>query len=383
VSLGRLVVTAVVELGRPKAEVAREFGVSRRWVHELVKRYRAEGDRGLLPRSRRPLRSPHQTSVELEDEIVELRKTLAEQGLDAGAHTIAFHLERRHGKAPAVSTIWRILTRRGFVAPQPHKRPKSSFIRFEAQMPNECWQADVTHWELADGSEVEVLNVVDDHSRLCVASDARIVTNGGDVVESFHGAFAGHGFPASVLTDNAAVFAGKPRGGGRCAIEVEFDELGIAQKHSAPYHPQTCGKVERFHQTEKRWLAKQPKAKDLEGLQAQLDRFRRYYNTERPHRSLRRRTPVEAFEARPKAVPSRPGFVVPVHYRVRKDRVDGAGKITLRYKSRLLHVGLGRRYARRRVLVLVADLHVRVLTADGELIRDLVLDPARSYQPQG
>ena len=127
----------------------------------------------------------------------------------------------------------------------------------------------------------------------------------------------------------------------------------------------------------------QPKAKDLEGLQAQLDRFRRYYNTERPHRSLRRRTPVEAFEARPKAVPSRPGFVVPVHYRVRKDRVDGAGKITLRYKSRLLHVGLGRRYARRRVLVLVADLHVRVLTADGELIRDLVLDPDRSYQPQG
>jgi transposase InsO family protein len=383
VSLGRLVITAVVELGRPKAEVARDYGVSRRWVHELVRRYEAEGDAGLEPRSRRALRSPHQTSLQLEEEIVELRKRLADQGLDAGAHTIAFHLERRHGSSPAPSTIWRILTRRGFVTPQPQKRPRSSFIRFEAEMPNELWQADVTHWELADETEAEILNIVDDHSRLCVASDARAVTKGGDVVASFHGAFAMHGFPASVLTDNAAVFAGGPRGGGRCAIEVELDQLGVAHKHSAPYHPQTCGKVERFHQTEKRWLAKQPKAQDLDELQEQIDRFRAYYNAERPHRALRRRTPLEAFEARPKATPRSPGFVVPVHYRVRKDRVDAAGKITLRYKSRLLHVGLGRRYARRRVLVLVADLHVRVLTEDGDLIRDLVLDPSRTYQPQG
>jgi transposase InsO family protein len=383
VSLGRLVVTAVKELGRPKAEVAREFGVSRRWVHELIKRYEAEGEAGLEPRSRRPLRSPNQIPVELEDEIVELRKKLTDQGLDAGAHTIAFHLERQHGKATAPSTIWRVLTRRGFVTPQPQKRPRSSFIRFEADQPNERWQADVTHWALQDGTEVEILNIIDDHSRLCVASDARAVTKGGDVVASFHRAFAAYGFPASVLTDNAAVFAGGPRGGGRCAIEVELDALGIAHKHSAPYHPQTCGKVERFHQTEKKWLAKQPKARDVKELQEQLDLLRPYYNTERPHRALHRRTPLEAFEARPKATPARSGFVAPVHYRVRKDRVDAAGKITLRYKSRLLHIGLGRRHARRRVLVLVADLHVRVLTEDGELLRDLTLDPTRTYQAQG
>jgi transposase InsO family protein len=383
VSLGRLVVTAVVELGRPKAEVARDYGVSRRWVHELVKRFQAEGEAGLAPRSRRPLRSPHQISGELEEQIVALRKELADQGLDAGAHTISFHLERRHGSSPAVSTIWRILTRRGFVSPQPQKRPKSSFIRFEAEMPNERWQADVTHWELADGTGWEILNIIDDHSRLCVASDSRAVTKGADVVASFHGAFGAHGFPASVLTDNAAVFAGGPRGGGRCAIEVELDELGIAPKHSSPYHPQTCGKVERFHQTQKRWLAKQPRARDPRELQGQLDRFRDCYNTVRPHRALHRRTPLEAFEARPKATPNRPGLVVPVHYRVRRDRVDSAGKITLRYKSRLLHIGLGRRHARRRVLILVADLHVRVLTEDGDLIRDLTLDPTRTYQAQG
>src|ERR671918_2080256 len=277
-SVARLVVTAVLVEGRSKAAVARDYGVSRRWVHELVRRFDTEGEAGLEPRSRRPRASPHRVSEEVEQEIVELRKLLVDEGFDAGAHTIAFHLHRRHGTSPAVSTIWRVLTRRGFVTPQPRKRPRSSFIRFEAEMPNEMWQADVTHWELADGTEVEILNVIDDHSRLCVASDARAVTKGADVVASFHGAFAAHGFPASVLTDNAAVFAGGPRGGGRCAIEVELDALGIAHKHSSPYHPQTCGKVERLHKTEKNWLAKQPKASTLGELQERIGTFRRSYN---------------------------------------------------------------------------------------------------------
>jgi transposase InsO family protein len=381
-SLGRLVVTAVRELGRTKSEVARDYGVSRRWVHELIKRFDADGVAGLEPRSRRPLRSPAQTPVELEDEIVELRKTLAEQGLDAGAHTICFHLAKRHGTAPAPSTVWRILTRRGFVVPQPQKRPRSSFIRFEADQPNERWQGDITHWELADGTGVEILNIVDDHSRLLVASDVRRTTKGGDVVASFHKAAGRHGFPASILTDNAAVFTGAPRGGGRCAIEIELDGLGIALRHSTPNHPQTCGKVERFHQTEKRWLRKQPSAVDIAELQAKLDWFSGYYNTRRPHRALGRRTPLMAFEARPRATPSLPGFVVPAHYRVRRDRIDSTGKITLRYKSRLHHIGMGRRYAGVRVLVLVADLQVRVLSEDGEILRELALDPDRNYQPQ-
>jgi transposase InsO family protein len=381
-SLGRLVVTAVRELGRTKSEVARDYGVSRRWVHELIKRFDADGMAGLEPRSRRPLRSPHQTPVDLEDEIVGLRKTFAEQGLDAGAHTICFHLTERHGSAPAPSTIWRILTRRGFVIPQPQKRPRSSFIRFEAEQPNERWQADITHWELADGTGVEILNIVDDHSRLLVASDVRRTTKGGDVVASFHKAAGRYGFPASILTDNAAVFTGAPRGGGRCAIEIELDALGIAFRHSTPNHPQTCGKVERFHQTEKRWLRKQLTTVDMGELQANLDWFCDYYNTRRPHRALGRRTPLMAFEARPRAAPSLPGFVVPTHYRVRRDRIDSSGKITLRYKSRLHHIGMGRRYAGVRVLVLVADLQVRVLGENGEILRELALDPDRNYQPQ-
>jgi transposase InsO family protein len=381
-SLARLVVTAVRVEGRSKSEVARDYRVSRRWVHELIKRFDAEGQAGLAPRSRRPQTSPQRTSVALEEEIVQLRKHLAEQGLDAGAHTIAYHLQQRHGSAPAPSTIWRILSRRGFVTPQPHKRPRSSYVRFEAQMPNQRWQADLTHWKLAGGREVEILNVLDDHSRFLVAAHARMTTKAADVVASFHQAAARYGFPASMLTDNGAVFTAAPRGGGRCAIELELAALGISYRHSRAYHPQTCGKVERFHQTLKRWLAKQPRASTMAELQAQLDQFAGYYNTRRPHRALGRRTPAAAFAARPKATPSRPGFVVPSHYRIRRDKIDHSGVITLRYNSRLHHIGLGRRHAGTRVLVLVADLDVRVLTQDGQVIRALTLDPNRDYQPQ-
>jgi transposase InsO family protein len=382
-SLARLVVTAVRIEGRTKAEVARDYGVSPRWVYELCRRFDAEGEAGLEPRSRRPLRSPQRIPEATEDEIVELRKALADQGLDAGAHTIAYHLTKRQGTCPSVATIWRALSRRGFVTPQPQKRPRSSFCRFEAQMPNERWQADITHWRLAGGTDVEILNGIDDHSRFLVASDARTVFKAADVVVSFHEAAGAHGLPASLLTDNGAVFTAVPRGDGRCAIELETAALGIRYLHSSPYHPQTCGKVERFHQTLKRWLQKQPRARSLQELQAQLDQFRVYYNTVRPHRAIGRRTPGEAFAARPKATPSLPALRIAGHFRVRRDKVDTTGVITLRHSSRLHHIGLGRKLSGIRVIVLVADLDVRVLTQDGELIRRLTLDPTRDYQPHG
>jgi transposase InsO family protein len=380
-SLARLVVTAVRIEGRTKAEVSRDYGVSPRWVYELCRRFDAEGEAGLEPRSRRPRGSPQQTPVQVEDEIVELRKALTDEGLDAGAHTIAYHLTKRHGSCPSVATIWRILSRRGFVTPQPQKRPRSSFIRFQAEQPNERWQADITHWHLADDTEVEILNVIDDHSRFLVASDVRAITKAADVVASFHRAAAAHGFPASMLTDNGAVFTAAPRKG-RCAIELETAALGIGYVHSSPYHPQTCGKVERFHQTEKKWLAKQEPAATLLELQAKLDRFGAYYNDVRPHRAIGRRTPAEAFAARPKASPALPGLEVPSHYRVRRDRIDRCGKLTIRHNSKLHHIGLGRRFTGTRVLVLVRDLHVRVITEEGVLLRQLTLDASRDYQPQ-
>jgi transposase InsO family protein len=399
-SKARLIITAVVVEGRTKSQVARDYDVSRQWVHELVKRYAAQGEAAYQPHSRRPHASPHAVPAEVEEQIVRLRKELSRQGLDAGADTIRSHLARRTPRSvpadrteappgppdfsgvPAVSTIWRILTRRGFVTPQPHKRPRSSWHRFAAEQPNERWQADTTHWQLADGTEVEILNIIDDHSRLALATVPRHTVTGPDVLHAFQNAFLRWGIPASVLTDNAAVFTGKQRGGGRVALEVELGRLGVRFDHCRPYHPQTCGKAERFQQTEKKWLAAQPRARTVAGLARQLSRFRRYYNEVRPHRALRRTTPWEAYTARPKATATGP-YIDP-HCRVRHDRIDTGGSVTLRHNSRLHHIGLGTRLAGTPVTLLIDDLHIRVIRRHtGELIRELTLDPTRDYQPRG
>jgi transposase InsO family protein len=382
-SMARVVITAVVLEGRPKSVAARDYGVSRRWVQKLVARYLAEGEAAFEPRSRRPRASPQRTSQATEDTIVALRKNLTEAGLDAGAETIAWHLRQQAGSAPSVATIWRILSRRGFITPQPHKRPRSSWRRFEADLPNELWQAGITHWPLAGGADAEILNIVDDHSRLLAASTARAIFKAGDIVAALHEAMARHGRPERMLTDNGAVFTGLYRGRGWVALERELTALGIGLSHCRPYHPQTCGKVERLHQTLKKWLARQDPCITTGALQAQLDRFTAYYNTERPHRAAGRRTPEMAWNARPKAMPVRQGIRVSEHFRVRRDRVDTDGKLTLRHNSRLHHIGIGRRWSGTQVLILARDLNIRIITqADGELIRELTLDPARDYQPQ-
>jgi transposase InsO family protein len=382
-SMARVVITAVVLEGRPKSVAARDYGVSRRWVQKLVARYLAEGEAAFEPRSRRPRASPQRTSQATEDTIVALRKNLTEAGLDAGAETIAWHLRQQAGSAPSVATIWRILSRRGFITPQPHKRPRSSWRRFEADLPNELWQAGITHWPLAGGADAEILNIVDDHSRLLAASTARAIFKAGDIVAALHEAMARHGRPERMLTDNGAVFTGLYRGRGWVALERELTALGIGLSHCRPYHPQTCGKVERLHQTLKKWLARQDPCITTGALQAQLDRFTACYNTERPHRAAGRRTPEMAWNARPKAMPVRQGIRVSEHFRVRRDRVDTDGKLTLRHNSRLHHIGIGRRWSGTQVLILARDLNIRIITqADGELIRELTLDPARDYQPQ-
>jgi Integrase core domain len=209
-----------------------------------------------------------------------------------------------------------------------------------------------------------------------------------DVLAAVTAAAATYGLPAAVLTDNGAVFAGGPRGGGRVALEVTLDALGVQVRHSRPYHPQTCGKVERFHQTLKQWLTRQPAASTTAQLQDQLDTFRAYYNTHRPHRALGRRTPAQAYAARPMATPLG-GLAAPAHARLRRDRIDATGVITLRYNSRVTTAACttsawAAATPAPRVLVLVCDRNVRVLVeATGQLLRELVLDPTRDYQPQG
>lgn len=376
-----LIVQAVVVEGRTKSAVAADYRVSRRWVITLVQRYLAEGEAGLRARSRRPHTSPQQTPAIVEEQIVAIRKELDRDGHDAGAETIAFHLHQRHGHAPSVSTIWRILKDRGFVTPQPHKRPRSSYCRFAAEQPNEMWAMDTTHWTLADGTGVEILHCLDDHSRLCLISTALPVFTGPDVDRLFRIGTCRYGDPAAVLTDNGAIFTGLARGGGRVMLEKTLQARGIRPVRTRPYHPQTNGKVERFHQTLKKWLRTRPPATTVPELQAQLDAFRAYYNTIRPHRALRRSTPAQAYTARPKAIPS--GAVIDAaHWRTREDKIDKSGSVTLRHNSRLHHIGVGRRHTGTPVLILAKDLNVRIIARDtGELLRELVLDQDRDYQP--
>ena len=380
--LARYVVDAVVVEGRSYREVARAHGVSKSWVGKLVGRFRAGGYPAIEPRSRAARRIPHRTPDALEDEIVALRKELAELGLDAGAATIHYHLATRHEAVPSVSTIWRVLRRRGFVTPQPHKRPRSSWIRFEAQLPNECWQSDVTHWRLGDRTEVEIVNFIDDHSRLAVAARVLGTATAPQVLRVFRAAGERWGLPAALLTDNGCVYTTWHRGGPN-VMQTELLALGIEFRHSRPYHPQTCGKVERFHQTMKAFLARQPPARSIAELQAQVDRFVAYYNEVRPHRARERRPPRVAFEARDRARPSGPMLRVGAGVRVRRDRIDNNGKVTLRHRTRLHHIGVGHAHKGKRVIMLVDGLDVRVVSQDGELLRQLTLDPTRDYQPQG
>lgn len=368
---------AVLVERRSMRQVATATGRSKSWVQRKVARYRDGGAEALAPRKRGPKVAPNQTAASVEDAIVSLRKQLVEQGLDAGASTIAFHLGARGFAVPARATIHRILARRGFVTAQPQKRPRSSWQRFEADLPNECWQSDMTHWQLAEASHVEIVTFIDDYSRAIMTCVAVPVATATEVVAIFYGATSTYGFPTSVLSDNGAIYTAAYRGS-HSGLEIDLAALGITFKHGKPYHPQTQGKIERFHRTLKSYLRRRPPARSLSRLQSQIDRFVFIYNEERPH-TARGCPPMQAWRALDKAAPEKEGWALTPATRVRHDVVDATGTVTLRYRSRLHHIGIGRAQRGRRVLILMADLDVRVI-GDGELIRHLILDPSVDYQ---
>ena len=383
-SRARLVITAVTVEKRPVSEVARSYGVARSWIYTLLARYQAEGEAAFEPRSRRPATSPRAISADTADLIVRLRKELTDQGLDAGPVTISWHLEQHHQVRVSPATVSRYLARRGLVTPEPRKRPKSSYIRFAAEQPNECWQADFTHYPLASGAGTEILTWLDDHSRYALSVTAHHRVTGPAVLTAFQAAVAAHGPPASTLTEHGVHHPAGRRQGRPQRPGTRAARLGIRQKNGKPNHPQTQGKVERFQQTMKNWLRAQPgQPATLAELQALLDTFASTYNTRRPHRSLPgRAAPATAYAARPKA---RPGDrAADTHDRVRTDRIDKTGLVTLRHRGRLHHIGIGRAHAGTHVLLLVQDLDIRVINAaTGELLRELTLNPERDYQPTG
>jgi transposase InsO family protein len=353
-----------------------DFGISSKTFYKWRARYLAEGLAGLEPRSRRPHTSPRALPVRVEDQIVLWRKQLEGEGLDHGPATIRWHLEQAGtDPLPSEATIWRVLTRRGFVTPSPKKRPQASLRRFEAAAPNELWQIDGTGWVLADGTAVTVINVIDDYSRLILASYAAPAETCQTAWKAFSLAVSRYGPPLGCLSDNGLAFSGRLRG-----FEVDF-EVKLRQERirpitSRPHHPQTTGKVERFNQTLKRWLKARPKADTLTQLQTQLDTFTDHYNRQRPHRGIGRQTPWTRFAATPHCqLAPNPS---PAPTRQTQTVVSPTGTAQLHQ----WHIGLGTGHAGQPATV-ITDGTWACVFIDGQLVRHLQLDPTRRYQPTG
>jgi transposase InsO family protein len=377
-SRARVAVLQVVSHQLSVTAAAAEYGISRRHLHRLLARYREGGLKAVEPRSRRPKTTPIATSERVRERVIELRRSLTADGLDAGPVTIAWHLESEGLPALSTSTIRRILHQAGLIEPAPRKRPRSSYLRFEMAQPNEMWQSDFIHWRLSDGTEVEVLNWLDDHSRYLLSCTAHQPVSGDTVVAVFLDLVERYGPPASTLTDNGSVYTSRFTGG-RNAFEYVLALMAIRQKNGSPGHPQTQGKTERFHQTLQRWLKARPAARTITELQRQLDQFRAQYNEQRPHRALHRRTPGTVYRATPKAAPASNGHT-PGHYRLRYDRLDNKGHMSIRRAGRMHHLGVGTAHARTRVLAFADEHHITVAElTTGEVLSRHQIDPTKSY----
>jgi len=340
-------------------------GISTWLFYDLRRRFATGGYEAIEPRSRAPRTVANKTSAEIEDLIVAKRKELLDAGLDAGAESIEFHLRDVVG-LPSPSTIWRRLKARGFITADPSKAPKPATQRFNATRTNESWQLDDTGWHLADDAEVKILNTIDDHSRVLVVSAAMPTCTGAATLAVLAVAATELGWPARFQSDNAPAF--------RDVLRPALAELGIASARSRPNHPQTNGKVERFHQTLKRWLAKQPPAHTLTELQVQLDIFRYLYNHQRAHRGIDRRIPATVWEQAPKDGPANHPLTDPTTVHT-GPVTNGMLAIGRRYR-----ISLGAKHNNQHALAIITGTACHVFI-DARLIRQLTLDPNRRDQP--
>ena len=403
---------AAINDGESVAGAARRYGVSRRWAYKIKRRWEADGGSGLLPRSRAARTIANRTDAVLASRIVELSKQLEKDGLDAGAESIAAGPEREGVGPPANSAIHRILVSAGLVRPEPGKRPKASYTRFEASPPDELWQSDFTHWPIATVPGAVVVSRLDDRSRNLLHARAFATVTMDDVQAAFLQACAEHGIPARTLTDNGTVYTTRPISATPGHFERTLALMGVRQSNGRPYHPQTQGKIERYHRSLKQWLSARPPASSIDELNEQLAEFQHVYNEERPHRALGRRTPGEAYRAKGKALPdpelaartqtkldeeqaaepqpatpsgSMRGKPVPKDERTEPTRVDvtidpKAHKIDRRGCITQDNI-VGRRNAGRMAELLVD--HGQAVITDletGEILADQTLDATREYQ---
>lgn len=374
--LRREVLLEIQRTGEPVTAVCQRFGISRATYYRYRRRYLLEGVDGLEDRSRRPNHMPARMDPQIEIEICQMRKAHPRWG----ARRIHAELGRKGIEAPAVSSIHQALRRNHLVADQPPRRPKA-FTRFQRDISNDLWQIDATQVKLATTKKVWVLDIIDDHSRYLLSAHAANAPTGDAAWDCLEEAATRYGLPRQVLSDNGLCFTGRLHG-----MEVEFErglkDLGVELINSGPYHPQTLGKLERFHKTLKLWLTDEGPAEDLVHLQELLDGFRHHYNNERPHQGIGNMTPVERYRHVSPSVdaPISTGLddngepTYPPHSIVRK--VSSIGN--LGYKSS--QINIGNRFAHARVRVIDVGELTHIYWGE-ELVRVLKVDPTKERHP--
>lgn len=363
--------------GMTVSEVCRRYGISRQTYYRYRRRYLAEGLQGLEDRSRRPLQPANQITAELELRICEMRKDHPRWG----ARRIRTELTRAGIDPPAVSTVHQVLVRNGLVAVQPPRRPRAD-KRFEREIANDLWQIDATEIVCVDDTKVSVMDLIDDHSRYLLAAIAGPAATGELAWDAFELAASRYGLPRQVLSDNGLCFTGRLHGT-EVMFEKSLDDLGVEMINSAPYHPQTLGKLERFHRTLKDWLSDEGPVFDVDHLQELLDGFRFHYNRQRPHQGIGDATPAERYgtETITDNMIRLPGVdemtepVYPPHAFVRK--VGATGNIG--FRGKLIQVGM--RFAGARVRIVEVERLVHIYHGD-TVIRVLTINPDRYYQPK-
>lgn len=351
-------------------EFCDDHGISRWSFYEIRRRYAVEGEAGLEPRSRAPKSVANKTPPEIENQIVKLRKQLDDDGLDAGAETIQWHLQQdpNLSAVPSPATIWRILKARGFMVDDPSKAPSKKWKSFAAERANELWQIDGTDYQLGTGAKAKIINIIDDGSRFHPAAQAHRSESFDAAWQTVCAGGQNIGFPARFLSDNGKALA---------KLETPLSELGISMGHSRPFHPQTCGKVERFHQTQAKWLAARPAAETLQELQLLLDEFRDYYNHHRPHRGIGRNTPAQQWAQMPKSGPTDQPLDLARPTALTHSKVATNGVISI---GRRYRISVGAKHAGQQATTIATGLNATVFI-NGTLIRRLTLDPTRRVQP--
>lgn len=281
------------------SQLCASFGISRKTGYKWLARFRTEGHAGLCDRSRRPHTSPHRTAPVVEAKVL----AAAQQHPVWGARKLAAWLANHGQEPPSPSTVHAILTRHGQQRPatEPVQR---HWQRFEAAAPNEWWQMDWKSPLTLRQGQVIPLAILDDHSRYALHLSAGLNQRRSTVEAQLTATFQRYGLPRYILTDNGPPW-GTSGQGGLTALEVWLLRLGIQLRHGRPYHPQTQGKVERFHRTLSAELLQGTQFADQVSCQTAFDHWRWEYNHERPHRALDLGVPAGRYQPSERRFPHR------------------------------------------------------------------------------